>query len=121
MEQVDVWVHYCSINKLGESQIPNPKSQAEGPNIIYEGSKLPPRPIRERSFHLVHPLEEGAIGFAVIDHGVYDACNLGCDCDVSLSAQVGVTSVFRDVAFEFVPEVIGPLKNRGTLNMLVCN
>ena len=30
----------------------DPKSQAKGPNIIYEVSKLPPRLVRERSFRL---------------------------------------------------------------------
>lgn len=37
------------------SSIRDPKSQAEGPNIIYEVSKLPPRLIRERSFRLGSP------------------------------------------------------------------
>ena len=37
------------------SLIRDPKSQAEGPNIIYEVSKLPPRLIRERSFRLGSP------------------------------------------------------------------
>ena len=38
--------------RLSPSSVRDPKSQAEGPNIIYEVSKLPPRLVRERSFRL---------------------------------------------------------------------
>ena len=71
------------------SLIRNPKSQAESPNIIYEVSELPPRLMSERGPSAwAHPLEEGAIGFAVFDHSVYGARHLGRDRGVGLAAQM---------------------------------
>src|SRR6056297_1944831 len=96
------------------SSIRDPKSPAEGPNIIYEVSKLPPRLMSERGPSAwAHPLEEGAIGFAVIDHGVCGARHFGGDGGVRLAAQLRVVSILRDVAFEPVPEAVGSLENSG--------
>src|SRR6056297_238493 len=96
------------------SLIRDPKSQAEGPNIIYEVRWLPPRLMSERGPSAwAHPLEEGAIGFAVIDHGVYGARHLGRDRGVGLAAQMGIMPVFRDVAFELVPEAVCSLEDGG--------
>src|SRR6056297_1202920 len=94
------------------SLIRDPKSQAEGPNIIYEVRWLPPRLMSEKGPSAwAHPLEEGAIGFAVFDHGVYGARHLGRDGGVGLAAQMGVVSVPRDIAFELVTEAIGTFEN----------
>lgn len=60
-----------------------------------------------------HPLEEGAIGFAVIDHGVYGARHLCRDRGIGLAAQMGIVSILGDVALELVPEAVGPLENGG--------
>jgi LacI family transcriptional regulator len=49
----------------------------------------------------------------VIDHGVYGSRHLGRDCGVGLAAQMSVVSILRDVAFELVPEAVGPLENSG--------
>jgi len=47
----------------------------------------------------------------VIDHGVYGARHLGRDRGVGLAAQMGIMSVFRDVAFELVAEAVGPFED----------
>lgn len=94
--------------------IRDPKSQAESPNIIYEVSELPLRLMSERGLSAwAHPLEEWAIGFAVFDHGMHGARHLGRDGSVGFAAQIGVMSILRDVAFELVPEAVGPFENRG--------
>lgn len=49
----------------------------------------------------------------MFDHGVYGACHLGRDCGVGLATQMGIVSVLRDVAFELVPEAVGPLQHGG--------
>ena len=96
------------------SLIRDPKSQAESPNIIYEVSELPPRPLSERGPSAwAHPLEEGAIGFAVFDHGVYCARHLGRDRGVCLAAQMRVLPVLGDVALGLVAEAVGPLQHCG--------
>ncbi len=90
----------------------DPKSQAESPNIIYEVSELPPRLMSDRGPSAwAHPLEEGAIGFAVFDHGVYGARHLGCDRSVGLASQMGVVSIPRDVSFKLVTEAVGAFEN----------
>ncbi|TCT33051.1 hypothetical protein EDC90_103513 [Martelella mediterranea] len=94
------------------SLIRDPNSQAEGPNIIYEVRCLPPRLVSERGPSAwAHPLEEGAIGFAVFNYGVYGARHLCRDRGVGLATQMSVVSVFRDVAFELVTKAVGSLEN----------
>ena len=60
-----------------------------------------------------HPLKEGAIGCAVFDYGVYGSRHLRCDCGVGLATQMGIVSVFGDVALELVAESVGPLQYCG--------
>src|SRR6056297_1465268 len=91
------------------SQIPSRK-----PEHYLRGQRTASTAATERGLSAwAHPLEEGAIGFAVFDHGVYGARHLGRDRGVGLAAQMGIVSIFRDVAFELVPEAVGPLENSG--------
>ena len=60
-----------------------------------------------------HPFEKGAIGFAVFDHGVYGARHLCRDCGIGLATQMGIVSVFGDVALELVAEAVRPLQYCG--------
>jgi hypothetical protein len=47
----------------------------------------------------------------VIDHGVYGARHLGRDRGAGFPAQMSVVSVFRDVAFELVPDPLTEVLN----------
>src|SRR6056297_3251894 len=96
------------------SLIRDPKSQAEGPNIIYEVSKLPPRLLSERGPSAwAHPFKEGAIRFTMVYHGVCCARHLGRDCGVGFAAQTGIVSVLGNIAFKLVAEAVGPLQHGG--------
>ena len=108
-----------SIAKTGSAWLPpspslrrDPKSQAEGPNFIYEVRNLPPKFLNiggstERGPSArAHPLEEGAIGFAGFHDGVNGARHLCGDGSIGLAAQIGVVTVLRDGAFELVPEAV---------------
>lgn len=57
----------------------------------------------------LHPLEEGAIGCAVFDDGVYGARHLGRDRCIGLATQMRIMFIIRNEALELVPKAVGPL------------
>ena len=67
-------------------------------------------PHRERSYCCRSPLKEGAIGFTIFDDPMNSTGHLGGDCGIRLAAQIGVVTVFGDIAFEFVPKAIRVLE-----------
>jgi hypothetical protein len=57
------------------------------------------------------PLDEGTIWFAAFGDRMHRAGHFGGNCCIRLLAQMGVLSVFRNVAFELVTETVGSLQD----------
>ena len=72
---------------------------------------VPLRPYRERSYCCRSPLKEGAVWVTFFDNPVHGPGHLRDDCGIRLAAQMGVVTVFGDIAFELVTEAVRLLKD----------
>ena len=98
---------YTRLWRPSPSSIRDPNAKQKARTLSIEVASCLPRLVqREVPSAWAHPLEEGAIGFAVIDHGVYGAAILAAITRVSLAAQmgVGVRDPLENVALELVAE-----------------
>ncbi len=83
--------------------------------LTFGGPSAWARPLEEGTPYseCSHSLTGQRIGFAEFDHGVNGARQLGRDGRNGLAPKMRVMPVVRDVAFEIVPETVGPLQDGG--------